>query len=130
MVGKAQGFVVGVPRHLLRAEGLAFAAASIVAFGINGAPWWLFALMILAPDISILFYLAGPRVGAFAYNAVHVYLGPILLFGAAAALGTPAGEAIALTWGAHIGLDRAFGFGLKYGAGFGFTHLGRQSPGR
>jgi hypothetical protein len=26
---------------------------------------------------------------------------------------------------AHIGLDRALGYGLKYNAGFVFTHLGR-----
>ena len=32
---------------------------------------------------------------------------------------------LALIWLAHIGIDRALGYGLKYGAGFGFTHLGR-----
>jgi hypothetical protein len=32
---------------------------------------------------------------------------------------------IAMIWLAHIGFDRALGFGLKYSAGFGFTHLGR-----
>jgi hypothetical protein len=26
---------------------------------------------------------------------------------------------------AHIGIDRALGYGLKYSTGFGFTHLGR-----
>jgi Domain of unknown function (DUF4260) len=28
-------------------------------------------------------------------------------------------------WLAHCGIDRALGYGLKYQAGFGFTHLGR-----
>jgi len=32
---------------------------------------------------------------------------------------------IAMIWLAHIGFDRALGYGLKYNAGFGFTHLGR-----
>jgi hypothetical protein len=32
---------------------------------------------------------------------------------------------LALIWLAHIGFDRALGYGLKYAAGFGFTHLGR-----
>ena len=32
---------------------------------------------------------------------------------------------LGLVWAAHIGVDRALGLGLKYGAGFGFTHLGR-----
>ena len=33
--------------------------------------------------------------------------------------------AVALIWAAHIAVDRALGYGLKYGAGFGLTHLGR-----
>jgi hypothetical protein len=32
---------------------------------------------------------------------------------------------IAIIWLSHIGFDRALGYGLKYSAGFGFTHLGR-----
>jgi Domain of unknown function (DUF4260) len=132
MIAKTPGFVNGAPRLLLRVEGLAVALASIVAFGWSGASWWLFAALILAPDLSILFYLAGPRLGAVSYNALHVYLGPIVLLGAAAALAAPTGIAIALIWSAHIGIDRVLGYGLKYGDGFTSTHLGRigrQAPG-
>jgi hypothetical protein len=32
---------------------------------------------------------------------------------------------IAMIWLAHIGFDRALGYGLKYESGFGFTHMGR-----
>ena len=32
---------------------------------------------------------------------------------------------IAMIWLAHIGFDRALGYGLKYERGFGFTHMGR-----
>ena len=64
MIAKTPGFVNGAPRLLLRAEGLAVALASIVAFSRSGASWWLFAALILAPDLSMLFYLAGPRLGA------------------------------------------------------------------
>jgi hypothetical protein len=132
MIAKTPGFVNGAPRLLLRVEGLAVALASIMAFGWSGASWWLFAALILAPDLSILFYLAGPRLGAVSYNALHVYLGPIVLLGAAAALAAPTGIAIALIWSAHIGIDRVLGYGLKYGDGFTSTHLGRigrQAPG-
>jgi len=125
MIAKTSGFVNGVPRMLLQAEGAAIALASIVAFSWSGASWWLFAALILAPDLSILGYLAGPRTGAIAYNAVHVYLGPIVLLGAAVALAAPIGIALALVWSAHIGIDRMLGYGLKYGDGFTFTHLGR-----
>jgi Domain of unknown function (DUF4260) len=125
MIVKTSGFVNSAPRVLLLAEGAAIDLASIVAFSWSGASWWLFAALILAPDLSILCYLAGPRIGAIAYNAVHVYLGPIILFGAATTLTAPAGIAIALVWSAHIGIDRMLGYGLKYGDGFTFTHLGR-----
>jgi hypothetical protein len=30
-----------------------------------------------------------------------------------------------MIWLAHIGIDRALGYGLKYSSGFPFTHLGR-----
>ena len=40
-------------------------------------------------------------------------------------LAWPSAVAVALIWLAHIGIDRALGYGLKYEAGFGFTHLGR-----
>ena len=32
---------------------------------------------------------------------------------------------IAFIWTAHIGMDRALGYGLKYPSAFGDTHLGR-----
>ncbi|HUI21627.1 MAG TPA: DUF4260 domain-containing protein [Methylocella sp.] len=132
MITRTPGFVNGAPRLLLQAEALAIAVASIVAFGQSGESWWLFAAFILAPDLSMLFYLAGPRLGAACYNAVHIYLGPILLFGAGMALGAPLASTLALIWSAHIGTDRTLGYGLKYGDGFAFTHLGRigrQPPG-
>jgi hypothetical protein len=34
------------------------------------------------------------------------------------------GAALGLLWLAHIGMDRAFGFGLKYPDSFRHTHLG------
>jgi uncharacterized protein DUF4260 len=119
------GAVDGVPRLLLRLEGAALALVAILAYVRLGAPWWLFAVFILAPDLSMLGYLAGTRTGAIVYNAFHVTLGPLVL----ALLGFLLPQfdvlAIALTWLCHIGIDRAFGFGLKYKVGFAFSHLGR-----
>ena len=123
-VTRLAGAVEGMPRLLLRVEGVALALAAVFMFHRLGMNWWWFAL-ILVPDISMAAYFFGTRPGAIAYNATHVTLGPLLL----AALGflLPSFDliAIALVWAAHIGIDRALGFGLKYGAGFGFTHLGR-----
>ena len=33
--------------------------------------WWWFPALLLLPDIGMLGYLAGPKVGAFTYNLLH-----------------------------------------------------------
>ena len=37
----------------------------------------------------------------------------------------PLWQGVALVWFAHIGMDRALGYGLKYDTDFKDTHLGR-----
>jgi hypothetical protein len=117
--------VAGAPRALLRLEGLFVFVLSIALYWRLGDSWWLFALLFLAPDLSFLAYLAGPRVGAVAYNAVHATIGPVLLALVGFLTSYQPAVAIAVIWLAHCGIDRALGYGLKYEAGFGFTHLGR-----
>lgn len=99
--------------------------ASILLYAHVGGSWWLFVLLLLAPDLAMLGYLGGPRLGARLYNVAHVYAGPLVL----AALGVwqswPLGVALALIWTAHIGMDRMLGYGLKLPEGFQHTHLGR-----
>jgi hypothetical protein len=116
--------VSGTPKLLLRLEGAAVLFASLVAYGALGASWPMFALLLLAPDLTLLGYLGGPRAGAHVYNAGHSYIGPALL--AAAAHLQLAGGAwpLCLIWTAHIGMDRTLGYGLKFTAAFGETHLG------
>jgi hypothetical protein len=109
----------------LRLEGLAVAALSAVYYARTGASWWLFAALWLAPDLSMLGYLAGPGWGARIYNAIHSYTTPATLAVSAIVLRSPALVPIALIWINHIGVDRLLGWGLKYPAGFGWTHLGR-----
>merc|ERR1711938_432683 len=72
----------------------------------------------------MLGYLAGPRVGAAAYNAAHTQLGPLALGALALGAGPPSLLLGGLIWAAHIGLDRALGYGLKHASGFHHTHLG------
>lgn len=95
-------------------------------YGRDGASWWLFAVLFLAPDLSFVGYIAGPRAGAAAYNAAHTLLGPAALGIAGLWLANALAVALALIWAAHIGFDRLLGYGLKYAAGFGVTHLGRM----
>lgn len=111
------------PRHLLRLEGLAaLAAALAVYFSLDG-PVWLLVVLALAPDLSAVGYLAGPRVGSLAYNVVHTYVLPLALAGAGVWFGSTLAIQIAAIWAAHIGADRLFGYGLKFPSGFSDTHL-------
>ncbi len=111
------------PAAMLRIEGAALLVASVVLFWTNGGSWWLFALLLLAPDVSMLGYLADPRIGAAAYNALHSYPLPAGLGILGLLWGVPL--AVALVWLAHIGMDRLVGYGLRYPSGFKDTHLGR-----
>ncbi len=109
----------------IRLEWAAVTVAAIVLYALSGVSWWLFALLILTPDLSMLGYLAGPRVGAVAYNALHILVIPLLLALAGYVLANSMAMAIGLIWIIHIAVDRTLGYGLKLSSGFQDTHLGR-----
>lgn len=101
------------PALVRRADGVAVALVAVLLYRELGVAWWIFAVAFLAPDLVFLAYLAGRRAGAAAYDLVHTYLWPALLFGAGL-VGERAGlMAAGLIWLAHIGVDRAIGFGMK-----------------
>jgi hypothetical protein len=66
-----------LPRLLLHAEGLAVACAALVLYFHADCPWWLLLALVLAPDLSMVGYLGGARVGAVAYDAAHTLVLPI-----------------------------------------------------
>ena len=115
--------VTGTPRVLLRIEGVCIFAISIALYARLSETWWLFAILFLAPDLSFLAYLAGARIGAIAYNAVHILAGPIVLALAGLFVPYETAIAVALIWLAHCGIDRALGYGLKYPGQFKDTHF-------
>ena len=114
---------------ILRAEAIAIFVTGVLAYLLlNGHPLWLLPLL-LAPDLSMLGYVRGPAVGAVTYNLVHnlaVGLG-LLAVGWLAAI-APLALAGALLV-AHVGMDRALGYGLKLPTDFRDTHLGRIGKG-
>jgi hypothetical protein len=114
--------MVGV---ILRVEAFAiFVAGVILWLQLGGHPFWLLPLL-LAPDLSMIGYLGGPRLGAVTYNLVHnLAIGLVVL--AAGWLAAIAPLALAGTLlVAHVGMDRALGYGLKLPTDFRDTHLGR-----
>jgi hypothetical protein len=67
------------PKPLLRLEGVAMCALSVAAYRFSHGGWWLFVLLCLAPDFSMVAYAFNARVRAACYNAVHTYTAPVLL---------------------------------------------------
>jgi hypothetical protein len=113
------------PGRLLQLEGVVVLLLALFGFWMTQGNWWQFALLLLAPDLSMIGYLAGPRVGSITYNVFHNYFFPASLLALSVpAFGLPLWH-IGLIWFAHIGMDRMLGYGLKYPTAFKDTHLQR-----
>lgn len=117
-----------VVNAIVRFEWAVVAALAIVLFGRTGGSWIWFAVLILSPDLSILGYLAGPRVGAICYNALHNLVLPGLLLLAGMIGGVTSAILVGLIWVAHIAIDRTLGYGLKLPDGFKHTHMSAVRP--
>ena len=120
------------PNALLKLEGLVLFLLAIMIYHRESYGWPLFWWTLLVPDISMLGYLAGPKMGAVCYNIAHSKLLPGMLALAGLFYGNPLMLSLSLVWFAHIGIDRMLGYGLKYPEGFKVTHLGLigQAAGR
>jgi hypothetical protein len=112
-------------KNLLKLEELLLFGLSLLLFSGLDYSWGRYALLFLTPDLSMLGYLANPRVGSWAYNLIHhkglavalyvlgyLFTNPALMFAGTLLLG-------------HSSLDRVFGYGLKYPDEFQNTHLGK-----
>jgi hypothetical protein len=121
--GLAEGASIGAVRSVIRTEAAAVFFAAVLAYADTNSNWLNFTLWFFVPDVAMLGYVVGPRAGAAMYNALHSYVGPILLY----LVGAPHSNAgwLCLIWIAHIAFDRSLGYGLKYALGFRYTHLGR-----
>ena len=102
----------------------------VIAFLVTVFFYWhfdfsfvYFVLFLLLPDISMLGYMVNTKVGALFYNIGHSLVMPaILLVLGFVTVSTPL-LMVSIIWLAHIFLDRALGYGLKYEEAFTKTHL-------
>lgn len=116
-------------RVFLRLEGLAVALCAVLAYAVDGGRWASFLIFLLLPDVLGLGPLAAALrrrpvpAGLFVmYNVTHAHFTPLVL-GLLVWLATGALYWPLLGWVAHIGLDRALGYGLKLYPHFRRTHL-------
>ena len=112
-------------RTWLRLEGAAALAAGIALYGWLGASWLAVLPLLLVPDISMVGYLRGPRLGALTYNLFHNWAIGLAVLGLGLASGIGAVSVAGAILIAHVGMDRALGYGLKLPTSFQDTHLGR-----
>jgi Domain of unknown function (DUF4260) len=113
----------GIPRYILRAEGLLVLLGATYAYSQLDMGWLLFAVLFLVPDVFMIGYLRDAKLGAITYNFGHTYIVPGVMLVLAHSLGQSTALALSLIWIAHIGFDRVLGYGLKYATGFKVTHL-------
>ena len=120
------GMTDGAVRTWLRLEGLAAFGLGVGLFAANGGNVLLLVPLLLLPDVSAAGYLAGPRVGAATYNLLHNWVPGIVALGFGVWLASPTVLLLAAVLIAHVGMDRAVGYGLNLPSSFGDTHLGRM----
>ncbi len=111
-------------KNLIKLEELFMFAITIFLFSRLDFAWWWYPALLFVPDVSMLGYLSGTRLGAFTYNFFHhkalgisVYILGILSV-------NPAVQLAGLILFGHSSMDRILGYGLKYTDSFQHTHLG------
>ncbi|MFA5895251.1 MAG: DUF4260 domain-containing protein [Candidatus Shapirobacteria bacterium] len=110
---------------LLRLEGAAIFLLSLWFYQKTGGTWLQFGILLLLPDITIVAYKWGNKVGAIVYNLVHTYSLTLMMMIWGWFLQDKFVMSLGIAFTAHIAIDRFLGFGLKHFTGFRDTHLGK-----
>ncbi|PIE93956.1 hypothetical protein CO726_17225 [Bacillus fungorum] len=112
-------------KRIVHFEGLVVFLAAIYTYSLYEFSWIIFLVFLLAPDLSMLAYRINNQVGANIYNLFHTYIISILIVIIGIFFKIDTVIMIGLIWTAHIGMDRMFGYGLKYETDFKDTHIQR-----
>jgi len=110
--------------NLIKLEQIALFIFSVFLFSHTDFTWWWFLVLILLPDISMLGYLAGPKIGAVLYNFFHHQALALFVICVGWQIGNDWIYLVGIILLGHSSMDRIFGYGLKYPDAFKHTHLG------
>jgi len=111
-------------KNVLKLEEAAMLVLSIYALSLFHVSWWVYLLLLIAPDISCIGYAAGSKVGAVCYNLFHHKGIATAIFIAGFILKDEWLQITGIILFGHSSMDRMFGYGLKLHQGFKYTHLG------
>lgn len=109
---------------IIKLEEILMFVLGIYLFSLLNFEWWWFLVLILAPDIGMVGYAFGNKIGALAYNLFHHKGLAIAIYLLGSYFTEPWLQLTGIILFSHAAMDRIFGYGLKYDKGFKFTHLG------
>lgn len=112
-------------KNVIRLEELAMLLASMYGLFYFNVEWWYYIVLFLGPDISMLFYLGGNKIGAIGYNIFHHKAIALTVLICGFIFHNQALQIAGLILFGHSSMDRFMGYGLKTFEGFSFTHLGK-----
>jgi len=111
-------------KNILKLEEAAMFVLSIYALSLLHVSWWVYLLILIAPDASFVGYTAGNKVGAVCYNLFHHKGVAIAIFLAGFIWRDEWLQITGIVLFGHSSMDRMLGYGLKLNQGFKYTHLG------
>jgi hypothetical protein len=112
-------------KTLLKLEELFLLGFALFLFSGLDYGWGWYALLFLAPDLSMIGYLGNPRLGAWTYNLIHHKGLSVALYMLGYLLAVPWLMFTGTILLGHSSFDRILGYGLKHEDAFQNTHLGR-----
>jgi hypothetical protein len=111
-------------KTIIKLEELGLFVLGIYFFNQLDYVWWWFLVLILTPDLSMIGYVFGNKMGALCYNLFHHKGIAIALYFAGIYFSNSLIQLSGVILFTHSSMDRMFGYGLKYEKGFKYTHLG------
>lgn len=111
-------------KNIIKLEEMAMLGLCIYALSFFRVDWWWYLILVLGPDISMLGYFGGNKIGVACYNLFHQKGIAIAVFVAGLMMPDLLVQTIGVVLFGHSSMDRMFGYGLKTGEGFKYTHLG------
>ena len=97
---------------------------SLFALTLFNAEWWYYLLLLLGPDISMIGYAGGNKMGALLYNLFHHKGIAVAVFILGWLIPDSTLQLVGIILFGHSSVDRVLGYGLKLKEGFKYTHLG------
>lgn len=116
---------LNMSKAILHLERLSVLLGCIYFYDYYHFSWLLFFVLLFVPDVSMIGYILSNKAGAIIYNVFHTYCVTLGTMMCGILLSNQTLLAVGIIWTAHIGMDRMFGFGLKYTTTFKDTHFNR-----